>query len=87
MVACTPLLINPIAFAACEAGCAALADSDNTEEKGSPVFLPDGTVAFEKESAKCAGICSPLNADKLAYAACLGGCAGVDKKRAPSMEI
>ena len=80
MAACTPLLINPIAFAACAAGCAALAVGDGEESHGSPRFLPDGTVVFEKESPKCAEACSPLSGDALAYSACLSGCAAVEKK-------
>jgi hypothetical protein len=83
MAACTPLLINPIAFAACAAGCSTLAVSDE-ENKGSPRFLPDGTVVFEKESTLCADACKPLVGDQLAYSACLGGCAAVtegDKKQ------
>lgn len=44
---------------------------------GSPRFLPDGTVVFEKESPECAEACKWLVKDQLAYSACLGGCAAV----------
>lgn len=76
MAACTPLaVINPIAYAACMTGCGALNVSDD-EAKGSPRFLPDGTIVFEKESPECAEVCKSLVSDQLTYAACLGGCAG-----------
>jgi hypothetical protein len=76
MVACTPLApINPIAYAACMAGCAGLNVSED-EAGRTPRFQPDGTIVFEKESSHCAEVCSPLVVDQLAYAACLGGCAG-----------
>ena len=74
MAACTPLLINPIAYAACAAGCSALSVSGE-DVGGSPRFLPDGSIVFEKESAQCAEACKPLVGDQLTYAACLGGCA------------
>ncbi|KAK3367585.1 hypothetical protein B0H63DRAFT_455674 [Podospora didyma] len=77
MVACTPLVINPIAYAACTAGCAALAVSDIEEVHSTPRFLADGTVVFEKESTKCAAACKPLSSEPLTYSACLGGCAAV----------
>lgn len=47
------------------------------EARGSPRFLPDGTVVFEKESPQCMEVCKSLVSDQLAYAACLGGCAAV----------
>ncbi|KAF9773211.1 hypothetical protein IL306_009022 [Fusarium sp. DS 682] len=68
-------LINPIAYAACTAGCSAAAVPED-EAKVSPRFQPDGSVVFEKESAQCAGVYKPLIADRLAYSACLAGCAG-----------
>lgn len=74
MAACTPLLINPLAYAACSAGCAALGVSGD-DAGGSPRFLPDGTIVFEKESPQCAEACKALVADQLTYSACLGGCA------------
>lgn len=46
------------------------------EAKVNPRFHPDGSVVFEKESAQCAAICKGLVADRLAYSACLTGCAG-----------
>lgn len=73
MAACTPLVINPIAYGACVAGCAALGVS--AESKNSPRFLPDGSVVFEEETPQCADACKPLVRDQLAYSACLGGCA------------
>ncbi|KAI0433441.1 hypothetical protein F5Y09DRAFT_338657 [Xylaria sp. FL1042] len=76
LAACTPLLINPLAYAACSAGCSALAVSED-QVGGSPRFMPDGTVVFEKESTQCAEACKPLLSDQLAYTACLGGCAAV----------
>ncbi|ETS87889.1 hypothetical protein PFICI_01717 [Pestalotiopsis fici W106-1] len=82
LAACTPLLINPIAYAACSAGCSGLAvASDDEDIKSSPRFLDDGTVVFEKESTECADACKPLNSDPLAYSACLGGCAAVAEEK------
>ncbi|KAF4983605.1 hypothetical protein FZEAL_1014 [Fusarium zealandicum] len=75
LAACSPLLINPIAYAACATGCTAAAVPEE-ESKASPRFLPDGSVVFEKESDQCAGVCKQLVADRLAYSACLAGCAG-----------
>ncbi|KAH7148132.1 hypothetical protein DER46DRAFT_666585 [Fusarium sp. MPI-SDFR-AT-0072] len=46
------------------------------EAKVNPRFHPDGSVVFEKESAQCAAVCKGLVADRLAYSACLTGCAG-----------
>lgn len=74
MAACLPLVINPIAYAACTMGCSALNVSEE-EAKGSPRFLPDGTIVFEKESPECAEACKTLVSDQLTYSACLGGCA------------
>jgi len=73
-------MINPIAYAACAAGCGGLAVSDTDEVHGSPVFLPDGTVVFEKESEVCAETCKLLAGEPLTYAACLGGCAAVSTR-------
>ena len=75
MAACIPLLINPLAYAACAAGCSALSVSGEDAVGGSPRFLPDGTIVFEKESPQCAEACKSLVSDQLTYAACLGGCA------------
>lgn len=72
-------MINPIAYAACAAGCTALNVADE-EVKRAPRFLPDGTVVFEKESNVCAEACKPLVAEQLSYAACLAGCAAVEPK-------
>jgi hypothetical protein len=77
MAACLPLMINPIAYAACTFGCGGLAVSEE-ETKSSPRFMPDGSVVFEKESTLCADACKPLVSDQLAYSACLGGCAAVE---------
>jgi hypothetical protein len=77
MAGCLPLLINPIAYAACTTGCSVLAVSEAEEVHVSPRFLPDGTVVFEKESDLCAEACKPLSREPLAYSACLAGCAAV----------
>ena len=74
MAACVPLLINPLAYYACAAGCSAL-NVAGEDVGGSPRFEPDGTIVFEKESPKCAEACKSLVSDPLTYAACLGGCA------------
>ncbi|KAK0512050.1 hypothetical protein JMJ35_005178 [Cladonia borealis] len=74
LAACTPLLINPLAYAACAAGCSALGVSGD-DIGGCPRFLPDGTIIFEKESSQCEEACKTLLREPLTYAACLGGCA------------
>ncbi|KAK1751116.1 hypothetical protein QBC47DRAFT_364657 [Echria macrotheca] len=81
IAACAPLLLNPIAYAACLAGCAALEGPDGGEAHKSPRFLPDGTVVFEKESDQCAEVCKPLVNEPLTYSACLGGCAGATERQ------
>ncbi|KAI7763388.1 hypothetical protein LZL87_010453 [Fusarium oxysporum] len=65
-----------IGLGACNSGCSVAAVPE-VEAKVNPRFHPDGSVVFEKESAQCAAVCKGLVADRLAYSACLTGCAGV----------
>ncbi|KAF2112885.1 hypothetical protein BDV96DRAFT_689104 [Lophiotrema nucula] len=44
-LACTPLVINPVAYAACLAGCSATAQDDG-DVIGVPQLQDDGTVDF-----------------------------------------
>jgi hypothetical protein len=74
MATYTPLLINPIAYAACTIGCSALSVSEGDDPK-SARFMPDGTIVFEKESPEYAEACKLLVTETLTHAACLSGCA------------
>ncbi|RGP66722.1 hypothetical protein FSPOR_6462 [Fusarium sporotrichioides] len=78
IAACLPLIWNPIAYGACTTGCSVAAVPED-EAKVNPHFQPDGSVVFEKETAQCAAVCKGLVADRLAYSACLIGCAGAAK--------